>query len=93
MRGWTPLMHLCDFSPQLLNQPHWFAPLLLAQAGRRRCSGESALVSLLASPRAALVDFASDWFRRLFYTEASITSHRGWTALMTLCAYNPQLLA
>ena len=91
--GSTMLMHLCKYSPQLLNKEFWFLSELLEQAKKRNAGGVCALMILLASNPASEVDFSQMSFESLLAAENDITDENGLTVLMYLCQFNPRLLS
>ena len=89
--GRTQLMQLCAHNPQLL-EFGWALELVERLSGRRDNQGASALQLLLQSPRAQLLDFTCQNFRRLWAQRKERDAPGSHTPLMLLCASNPQLL-
>ena len=84
-------MRLCGYNPQLLNYD-LASTLITNQCRMKSIRGYTALIFLLRSDSAYLVNFESNNFRALFNAEFEVRDVLGWTALMHLCYTSPFLL-
>ena len=71
-QGWTVLMWVCRWNPQLLATKQWFVLYLWQQVGSLSAQNDCALSLLFETKWVERADFEQPWFSTLFEAEREI---------------------